>query len=325
MNSHHTAQPFVGIALKVASTLFFTGMATLLKLVSDRYPVGELVFFRSAFALIPVFVWVGWRDHTLRAVIDVYKTERIASHLVRSGVGSMAMGLGFAALTLLPIADATAIGYAAPLLTVVFAAILLKEKVHLFRWTAVFLGLFGVLVMLTSFIGPETNGQSRNLIGALIALAAATMGALAATYTRTLTRHEAAATIVVYFSSLTAIIGLATIPLGWLWAGAMWAWPNAIDLVCLIMAGICGGIGQVFMTQSFRFGDASTIAPFDYTSMIWVLFVSVLVFGTWPSVTILIGTAIVIAAGLLVIWRERQLGIERNRSKRAQTPTTPLS
>jgi drug/metabolite transporter (DMT)-like permease len=91
------------------------------------------------------------------------------------------------------------------------------------------------------------------------------------------------------------------------------------------VAGICGGVAQVLLTQSYRFGDASTIAPFDYTSMIWVLIVSLVVFGSWPSATILIGTAIVIAAGLFVIWREHRLGIERNRSKRAQTPTTPLS
>jgi drug/metabolite transporter (DMT)-like permease len=81
----------------------------------------------------------------------------------------------------------------------------------------------------------------------------------------------------------------------------------------------------VFLTQCYRFGDASTIAPFDYTSMIWVLIASLTIFGTWPSHIVLAGTAVVISAGLFVIWRERQLGIERSRSKRAQTPTTPLS
>jgi drug/metabolite transporter (DMT)-like permease len=101
--------------------------------------------------------------------------------------------------------------------------------------------------------------------------------------------------------------------------------PTPLDLAALVVAGICGGVGQVLLTQSYRFGDASTIAPFDYTSMIWVLIVSLVVFGSWPSATILIGTAIVIAAGLFVIWREHRLGIERTRSKRAQTPTTPLS
>ena len=93
----------------------------------------------------------------------------------------------------------------------------------------------------------------------------------------------------------------------------------------LVSAGILGGVGQVLMTQSFRYGDASLIAPFDYTSMIWALLVSWVVFNTWPSPIMLAGTAVVIGAGLFVIYREHRLGIERNRSKQAQTPSTPLS
>jgi drug/metabolite transporter (DMT)-like permease len=104
-----------------------------------------------------------------------------------------------------------------------------------------------------------------------------------------------------------------------------WAVPLPIDMLALIGAGIFGGIGQVLLTQSYRFGDASLVAPFEYTSMLWALAVSLLIFGTWPSVTVLAGAAIVILAGLFVIWREHALGIERTRSKRAQTPTTPLS
>jgi drug/metabolite transporter (DMT)-like permease len=325
MPPQHSAQPLLGIALKVASTFVFTSMATLIKLVSSRYPVGELVFFRSFFALIPVFIWVGWRDHAVRAVVDVFRTQRFGSHVIRSVAGASGMFLGFGALALLPIADATAIGYAAPLLTVVFAALLLGEKVHIFRWSAVVVGLFGVLIMLSDYIGPEDVGHERNVFGALVAVAAAVLAAIASTYTRSLTRYEAAATIVVYFSALTAIAGLAALPAGWFWPAAAWVWPSPPDLAALVAAGICGGVAQVFLTQSYRFGDASTVAPFDYTSMIWVLVVSVLIFGTWPSATILVGTVIVISAGLFVIWREHRLGIERTRSKRAQTPTTPLS
>ena len=318
MAPHQSAQPLLGIALKVASAIVFTAMATLIKLVSARYPVGELVFFRSFFALIPVFIWVGWRDHQIRAVVNVFRTSRLSRHVIRSILGACGMFLGFSALWLLPIADATAIGYAAPLMSVVFAVLLLKERVHVFRWTAVAVGLGGVLIMLSDYVGPVGAGHERSVTGALVAVAAAVVGALAATYTRSLTRYEPAATIVVYFSALCALFGLFTLPFGW-------HWPTAEDTLFLVIAGICGGVAQVLLTQSYRFGDASTIAPFDYTSMIWVLIVSLTVFGTWPSPTILVGTAIVIAAGLFVIWREHRLGIERTRSKRAQTPTTPLS
>lgn len=325
MSAPVQAQPLRGIALKIASTLAFTGMATLLKLASVEHPVGELVFFRSAFALLPVFVWVAWREKHARAVIDVFRTQRLSSHVVRSAMGVVGMFLGFWALSLLPIADATAIGYASPLLTVAFAALLLKEKVYIFRWTAVAVGLFGVLVMIFGYIGGEASGPERSFTGAGIALAAAVSSALAATYTRALTKLEPAATIVVYFSLGTALISLITVPAGLISPGMAWTWPTATGWAYLLTAGVLGGLGQVFMTQSFRYGDAGTIAPFDYTSMIWVLISSVLVFGQWPSNTILIGTAIVIGAGLFVIWREHRLGIERARSKRAQTPTTPLS
>ena len=144
MVPHHSAQPLVGIALKVASTLVFTGMATLIKLVSARYPVGELTFFRSFFALIPVAAWVGWREFP-----HIFRTARFGGHVIRSIAGSIAMFCGFSALALLPIADATAIGYASPLLTVAFAVFLLGEKVHVFRWSAVAVGLSSVLMILS--------------------------------------------------------------------------------------------------------------------------------------------------------------------------------
>ena len=229
------------------------------------------------------------------------------------------MFCGFTALSLLPIADATAIGYASPLMTVVFAVFLLGERVHVYRWSAVAVGLFGVLVILSDYVGPEATPTETTpqLVGAGFAIAGAITGALAATQTRSLTRIEPAATIVVYFSTLTAVFSLVSLPFGW-------AVPGWLDMVALVGAGIFGGIGQVLLTQSYRFGDASLIAPFDYTSMIWALIVSLPIFGTWPSATVLAGAAIVIAAGLFVIWREHRLGIERTRSKRAQTPTTPI-
>ncbi|MEJ0013334.1 MAG: DMT family transporter [Bauldia sp.] len=311
MAQYTSAQPLVGIALKVISTLVFTGMATLIKLVSDRYPVGEIVFFRSFFALIPVAAWVGWREFP-----RIFRTPRFGGHVVRSIAGASAMFCSFTALSLLPIADATAIGYASPLLTVVFAVFLLGEKVHAYRWSAVAVGLCGVLVILSDYVGPAASQVARgSVMGAGFAVAGAVAAALAATQTRSLTRIEPAATIVVYFSLLTAVFALASLPFGW-------AVPDALDLAALVGAGICGGIGQVLLTQSYRFGDASLIAPFDYTSMIWTLVVSLLIFGTWPSAIVLSGAGIVILAGLFVIWRERKLGIERTRSKRAQTPTT---
>jgi drug/metabolite transporter (DMT)-like permease len=315
MEAPQNAQPILGVALKVTSTLFFTTMATLIKLVSDRYPIGEITFCRSFFALIPVFIWVASRREFPR----VFYTQRFGGHVLRSTGGTIAMFCGFTALSLLPIADATAIGYASPLMTVIFAVFLLGERVRIYRWSAVIIGLCGVLVILTDYVVPgAAEANHRSTLGATFAIAGAIAGALAATQTRVLTRVENVATIVVYFSSFTAIVSLATMPFGWVM-------PDPLDALFLVMAGIFGGIGQVLLTQCYRFGDASVIAPFDYTSMVWALIASFFVFGVWPTHTVLLGAAIVISAGLFVIYREHRLGIVRNRSKRAQTPTTPLS
>jgi drug/metabolite transporter (DMT)-like permease len=139
------ARPLFGIALKVVSTFAFTVMATLVKLASDRFPPGEIVFFRSFFALVPVLIWVAWLGY----FPAVFSTRLIGGHLYRSAIGVSAMFCGFTALSYLPIADATSIGYASPLLTVVFAVLLLGEKVHAYRWTAVVVGLVGVLIILS--------------------------------------------------------------------------------------------------------------------------------------------------------------------------------
>ncbi len=229
----NAAKPFLGIALKVTSTLVFTAMSTLIKLVSDRYPVGEIVFFRSALALIPVAAWVGWREFPF-----VFRTARFSGHVVRSIAGSISMFCGFSALSLLPIANATAIGYASPLLTVVFAVVLLHEKVHIYRWSAVAIGLCGVLVILSDYFGPEAGEVAHgSALGAGFAVAAAVCGALAATQTRSLTRLEAAATIVAYFSLLTAVFALFSLPFGW-------AMPNGLDLLALAGAGIFAAPGR---------------------------------------------------------------------------------
>jgi drug/metabolite transporter (DMT)-like permease len=288
-------------------------MATLIKQASPRYPVGELVFFRSFFALVPVLIWTVWRGEFLTSLT----TPRVGRHFIRSLTGAITMFFGFSALAMLPIADATAIGYASPLITVVLAVIFLGEKVRIYRWSAVGIGLVGVLIMISDYVAPS-GGPERSAIGAIVALIGAFLGAVSTIQVRALVRYEPAATIVIYFSGFTSLVALCTLPFGW-------SVPNPLDATMLVTAGILGGLGQVLMTQSFRHGDASLVAPFDYTSMIWALLVSWLVFHTWPSNVMLVGTAVVIAAGLFVIYREHRLGIERTRSKQAQTPSTPLS
>ncbi len=312
---HAAPKPLLGIALKVISTLAFASMITVIKLVSDRYPVGEMAFFRSFFALIPVFIWVGWRG----GIPAVFRTSNFRGHVIRSFAGAGGMFCGFSAISYMPIADATAIGYAAPLITVVLAYFMLGETVRLYRWSAVIVGFIGVLIILSDYFGPEAHvGGSAVEIGAIFALVGAFFSGLAATQVRTLTRFEGAGTIVIYFSLLTSGAALLTLPFGW-------AMPTAGDAVFLVLAGIFGGVGQVLMTLSYRYGDVSVVAPFEYTSMLWILAVSFVIFGTWPTWVVLLGTAIIIGADLFVIYREHKLGIERRQAKAAETPAAPLS
>jgi drug/metabolite transporter (DMT)-like permease len=287
--------------LKVASTLAFMSMATLVKLLSDRFPVGEITFARSLFALIPVAIWAA-AEGGLRTV---FHTSRPGAHFLRSLVGVAAMFLGFAALARLPLADSTAISFTAPLITVALAALILHERVRVYRWSAVGVGFLGVLIILSGYV--QEGAPDRNVLGAGLQLGAAAGVALVAIQIRHMTRTEPAATIVIYFSIFSTLVSLLTIPFGWVM-------PTPIEAVALLAIGILGGIGQVLMTESFRHADASLLAPFDYVSMIWALAISVVIFGTLPTGTMLAGAMIVVAAGLFVLYRERRLRIARDRA-----------
>jgi drug/metabolite transporter (DMT)-like permease len=313
LSARQQARPILGIALKIASTLAGTAMATLIKLLSDRFPIGELVFFRSAFGLLPVLAWASWGGGLPQA----FRTPRIGGHLVRSLSGVAGMFCTYTALSLLPIVDAISIGYASPLMVVVFAVFVLGETVRMYRWSAVVAGFIGVLIIVSGYVGPHTAGHERSIAGALLALAGAAGAAFAAVQVRVLTRTENTTTIVIYFSLFAALASLASFPFGWVL-------PDARSMALLILAGLIGGLGQVLMTQCYRFGEASIIAPFDYTSMIWTLVASLAVFHAWPSHMVLSGTAIIVGAGLFIIWRERRLGIERTRSRKAQASTGSL-
>jgi drug/metabolite transporter (DMT)-like permease len=289
------------VVLKVLSTLAFMSMATLVKLLSDRFPVGEITFARSLFALIPVAIWATAEGGLGR----VFYTARPRAHFFRSLVGVCGMFLGFAALARLPLADSTAISFTAPLITVALAALILHEQVRIYRWSAVGAGFIGVLIILSGYV--EEGAPDRNVLGAGLQLAAAAVVALVAIQVRHMTRTEPAVTIVVYFSIFSTLVSLLTIPFGWVM-------PTPLEAVALLAIGILGGFGQVLMTESFRHADASLLAPFDYLSLIWALLISFIIFGTLPTGTMLAGAVIVVAAGLFVLYRERQLRIVRDRA-----------
>jgi drug/metabolite transporter (DMT)-like permease len=296
-------QPLLGIALKIASALAFTLMSAGVKLVAERYPIGEVVFFRSAFALVPLLAWLSWRGDLINAV----RTDDLKGHLLRGIISTSGMFAGFIALSFLPLSDAVAIGYASPLITVVLAALILKETVRAYRWSAVVVGFVGVIIMLL----PHLNGSivAQGLaggagVGALFALFAACCSAGATIQIRRLMVRERTGAIVFYFSLLTTFMGLMTIVLGW-------RMPDLADAVLLVVIGILGGIGQILLTLSYRHADTSVIAPFEYTTMLWAVLIGWFAFSQLPQATVVAGGLIVAAAGCFVLWRERQLGLQR--------------
>ena len=303
-------RPLRGIALKLASVLVFIVMAAMIKATAPHVPGGQAVFFRSFFAIPVIVVWLMWR----REMATGFKAAKPLGHFWRGFVGTLAMGLGFAGLGYLPLPEVTAIGYAAPLLTVIFAAMFLGEEVRAFRIACVGLGLAGVLVVLAPRLTMLDGGAGhREAFGAALVLGGAVFAALAQVFVRKLVQTERTPAIVFWFSVTASVLSLVTLPFGWVW-------PTATEAALLVGAGLLGGLGQILLTSSYREADASLVAPFDYASMIFALGIGWFVFSEVPTTTMLGGAALVILAGCLIIWRERQLGLERARQRKAMTP-----
>ena len=299
-------QPLKGIAFKVLSVCMFMGMASLIKASSADVPPGQAVFFRSFFALPVIIGWLAIR-HELR---HGWKTANPMGHVWRGLVGTSAMGLGFTGLGLLPLPEVTAIGYAAPLLVVIFAAMFLGEDVRAFRLTAVGLGMVGVLIVLSPRLSVGASLDTSESLGAIVVLMGAVLAALAQVFVRKLVATETTAAIVFWFTITSSLMALLTLPWGWVV-------PSPVMALMLVMAGLLGGVGQILLTSSYRYADASLVAPFDYTSMLLALLIGYFVFDEVPTGTMLLGAGIVIVAGVLIIWRERKLGLQRAQQRKA--------
>jgi drug/metabolite transporter (DMT)-like permease len=305
------------IALKVISALLFAVMSALVRFLGETYPVGQIVFYRSAFAILPVVLIYAWRNELAAAV----RTLRPLGHVGRGLISMCGMFCNFSALARLPIVDATAISFAAPLITVALAAAFLKERVRVYRWSAVIVGFVGILVML----GPHFDlgshaGATATTLGLGFAIGGAFCNAGSVIQTRRLTETETTSSIVFYFSLFCALAGLVTLPLSWLLPELAWRAPTWPELAALVTIGLCGGLAHILLTESYRWAPASVVAPFDYTAMLWAFLLGYFFFNELPTIFVFIGAAIIAGAGLFVIWRERQLGLQRVRA--AEGPPT---
>ncbi len=303
--------PLRGILLKLISVTSFMVMSALIKATEGRVPTGEVMFFRSLFALPVILGWLALR----RELAVGFRTTQPMSHFWRGFIGTASMGIGFAALQLLPLPEITAIGYATPLLVVIFAALFLGEEVRAFRLTTVALGMAGVVIVLApqlSSISGDPLGATKAL-GALLMLIAAITAALAQILVRKMVATERTATIALYFTLTSLILSLLTLP----FAATL---PSLHDASLLMLAGLFGGFGQAFVTSAYRFADASVIAPFEYSSMLLAIGIGFFIFDEVPTLVTIGGASLIVLAGILIIWRESKLGLERSKARKAMTP-----
>ncbi len=282
------SEVLVGIGLITLAMAVLSAMDAVVKWLATDYPIIQLMFFRSCFAFLPLLPLI------LRAgPAAALQTRNLPAHALRSVFGLGALGCFFWSLTLLPLADAAAIAFAAPLFVTALSMPILGEAVGLRRWCAVGVGFIGVLVMVRPGVGMFQPA-------ALLPLAAALFLALMVLHVRKLTRTESDTAIVFYYSLICTLVTGAAVPF-------FWVTPDLTDFLLLVSVGVLGGIGQILLTAAYRRTEASILAPFDYTAMSWAVLFGYLIWNELPGLNIWIGVAIVIASGVYIIYREAEL------------------
>lgn len=272
------------------SVVLIAGMAVSVKFLGGAIPTGEIIFVRGLIS-IAVLAGLAWRV----AGLHLLKTNNLRSHARRSLLGTVSMFCYFIALPLIPYADFTAITFTTPIFLTILAMLFLGERIHLYRWSALIVGLVGVLIM----IAPLISFGGESTIGATLTLIAAISSALAMMVLRAMSGAgaEHAITITFYFSLTTMLCSALTI---------FWGWPlpSLEQWLVIGLASLFGVFGQLLMTYSYRYAEASTIAPLDYTSLLTAVILGYLLFDEIPGLSVWIGAPLVIVAGMVILWRE---------------------
>lgn len=280
--------PLLGIALYVIATLLIIVMNAFVKAASEYHDPVEAVFYRGLIAMALLLAWAAYK----RQLRSICRTTRIRSHLGRAVAGNIGVVMVFWAYALMPMADVTALLFAAPLLVTMLSALLLKEQVGRYRWSAVIIGFGGVLMI------AQPSGEHYASYALFVALAAALSTALVQIFLRELGKTEDALTTVFYFLAF----GIAGSGVYMVFAGS---WPHPAAIIPLLGAGIAGGIQLIIKTQAFRLAEASLLSPFAYTSILWATLIGWFYWGDLPTLPVVGGTVIVIASNLFILWREQ--------------------
>ena len=269
----------------IASGGLISANDAVVKWLTTGLPAGEIMFFRSLFMMIPMGL-LAWRFGGSGAL----RVRNVPGQLLR---GAMAVASAFffvGALAFLPLADAIAISFASPLFITALARPLLGERVGWRRWAAVVAGFAGVLVMI------RPTGEAANW-AALLPLGAALSGALRDLMTRRISATETSVSMLCVSAVLITLAGLSSLPLGW-------QVPGAADLGLLAVAGFLIGGAQYLAIEAFRHAEATLVAPFKYTSLLWGVLLGFVVWGDLPDRWMIAGAVPVIGGGLYIWYRE---------------------
>ena len=276
--------------LRLSSAVCFAILAALVKLASaGGIPFIQLMFLRSFFATLLIAGYIAvLRDPGL------LKTQRPNAHLFRSAIGGTGMLFVFMGIVALPLDQATAIGFSAPLIATLLSAVFLKEKVGRHRWLATMIGFLGVLII----IHPDPGTMISQ--GAIYALVGVCFISATAVTIRQIAATESGVTIAFYFMALSSVALAVALPF-------FWTTPTSWQWLLLAGIGIAGGLVQLTSTVALRYAPVSTLVPFDYTQLLWAALVAFILWGDVPGEDTLAGAAIVIASGLYIVHRERKL------------------
>ena len=275
----------LGIIFMILSVISFSVMDIVVKLMSSHYPTGQLIFFRGFFGLIPILFIIP-----KERIGNLLKTEKIKLHLVRAFGGAFAMTFLYLGLKFLPIADAITISFAAPIFATIFSIIFLNEKVRLIRWLAIFFGLTGVIIVLKP--GTELFTYY-SFFPILFCIGFATISIAI----KKLSKTEPDYLIALYFTLVLILFGLISISMGWKKI-------DISDIHYLVIIGLSGSIGNIFLTKSIREADISLVTPIKYLSLVFAIIAGWLIFNEIPSILTISGAMLIILSTFVIFKRE---------------------
>ncbi len=283
--------PVQGALWMIAATTTWALMSALIKRIAvDLHPF-EIAFFRTFFAALLM------APYMVHARTGLFPRAHRPLYLARAVVHEGAMLSWFFALTLVPLMDATALYFTAPMIATILAVLILRERVHARRWAAIAVGFVGAMLVTK----PGAHGTDAEFtIGIAAVLACAMCSALGRVSVRSLTRHDSPNSIVAYnFVILTPLVLLAAV-----W---VWQWPTAEQYLWLGALGTLGAAGHLFLARAYAVAEASEVAPFDYVQLIVAGLIGFFIFAEIPDIWTVAGSALIAVSGVAIAWREANL------------------